>query len=156
MNNILRAASENKSRSVVRNFGRVTDLLYTASCWCKARFSRASCRWPPQRNGRSRSTWSRSPTIEMGFSPDQSRQINHLAAGRSFGEGQDVDALSSDWLAELAFQSALLRSDGWPDRQLKSGPQAGKRAERRTRAGRASLFIDPAVASAPRGTASPH
>jgi hypothetical protein len=29
--------------------------------------------------------------IEMGFSPDQSRQINHLAAGRSFGEGQAIE-----------------------------------------------------------------
>jgi hypothetical protein len=28
--------------------------------------------------------------IELGFSPDQSRQINHLADGQSFGEGQVV------------------------------------------------------------------
>jgi len=26
--------------------------------------------------------------IELEFSPDQNRQINHLSAGRSFGEGQ--------------------------------------------------------------------
>jgi hypothetical protein len=26
--------------------------------------------------------------IELGFSPDQSRQINHLADGQSFGDGQ--------------------------------------------------------------------
>jgi hypothetical protein len=26
--------------------------------------------------------------IELQVSPDQSRQINHLPAGRSFGEGQ--------------------------------------------------------------------
>lgn len=27
--------------------------------------------------------------IALGFSPDQSRQINHLAAGRGSGEGQE-------------------------------------------------------------------
>ncbi len=68
--------------------GRVAVRLYTASCWRKARFSRASWRWPPQTNGRSRSRWSRSVIIELGFSPDQSRHINRLADGRSFGEGQ--------------------------------------------------------------------
>ena len=26
--------------------------------------------------------------IELGLSPDQSREINHLPAGRGFGEGQ--------------------------------------------------------------------
>ncbi len=26
----------------------------------------------------------------VGFSPDQSPQINHLFTGRSFGEGQEV------------------------------------------------------------------
>lgn len=34
--------------------------------------------------------WSRSVIIEPGFSRDQSRQINHVAAGRSFGEGREV------------------------------------------------------------------
>jgi hypothetical protein len=29
--------------------------------------------------------------IELGFSPDQSRQINHLADGQSFGDGQPND-----------------------------------------------------------------
>jgi hypothetical protein len=29
--------------------------------------------------------------IELGSSPDQSRQINHLPAGRSSGEGQPGD-----------------------------------------------------------------
>jgi DNA-binding NtrC family response regulator len=29
--------------------------------------------------------------IELGSSPDQSRQINHLLAGRSFGEGQVLE-----------------------------------------------------------------
>jgi hypothetical protein len=33
--------------------------------------------------------------IELGSSPDQSRQINHLLAGRSFGEGQ-VEIRSAD------------------------------------------------------------
>src|SRR5256712_8513387 len=67
-----------ESRSVVRSFGWVTVCLYTASCWRKARFSRARWRWPPQRNGRSRSRWSRRVIIELRFSPDQRRQINDL------------------------------------------------------------------------------
>ena len=45
-----------KSRSPLRSFGRLAVRLYTASCWRKARFSRASWRWPPQRNGKRRST----------------------------------------------------------------------------------------------------
>jgi hypothetical protein len=45
-----------KSRSLLRSFGRFAVLLYTASYWRKARFSRASWRWPPQRNGKRRST----------------------------------------------------------------------------------------------------
>src|SRR5207245_2579088 len=53
-------------------------------------FSRASWRWPPNRNGRSRSRWIRRMIIGLGSSPDQSRQINHLLTGRSFGEGQGV------------------------------------------------------------------
>ncbi len=68
-----------KSRSLLRSFGRVAVLLYTASWWCNARFSSASWRWPPQRTGRSRSRWNRRVTIEPRFSPDQRRQINHLA-----------------------------------------------------------------------------
>ena len=47
-----------KSRSLRRSFGRLAVLLYTASCWRRARFSKASCRWPPQKNGQSRSRWS--------------------------------------------------------------------------------------------------
>ncbi len=35
-----------------------------------------------------REEWSRRVIIGLGFSPDQSRQINHLFTGRSFGEGQ--------------------------------------------------------------------
>ncbi|PYN83310.1 MAG: hypothetical protein DMD96_02750 [Candidatus Rokuibacteriota bacterium] len=41
-------------------------------------FSRASWRWPPQRNGRSRSRWSKRVIIEPRLSPDQRRQINDL------------------------------------------------------------------------------
>jgi hypothetical protein len=70
----------------------------------------------------------------------------HGAADTSPG---DVDAPSSDRLAELVFQSALLRSDGWPDRQLKSVQQTGKRADRRGRPGRVFLFIDRPGRSAP-------
>jgi hypothetical protein len=36
-----------KSRSPFRSWGRLAVLLYTASCWRRARFSRASWRWPP-------------------------------------------------------------------------------------------------------------
>ena len=32
--------------------------------------------------------------IELGLSPDQTRRINHLPAGQSFGEGQAVQAPS--------------------------------------------------------------
>src|SRR5207253_6350448 len=65
-------------RSVVRSLGRAVVLLYTASCCRRARFSTASWRWPPKRNGRSRSTWSKRVIIEPEFSPDQRRQINDL------------------------------------------------------------------------------
>src|SRR5258708_24925014 len=34
------ASPTQKNRSAVRSLGRVIVLLYTASCWCKARFSR--------------------------------------------------------------------------------------------------------------------
>jgi len=82
------ASHTRKRRSLGRSLGRVTVRLYTASWWRKARFSRASWRGPPQRKGRSRSRRSRRVIIELGLSPHQSRQINHLPAGRSFGEGQ--------------------------------------------------------------------
>src|SRR6516164_1498184 len=52
------ASQTHKRRSVRRSLGRGSVLLYTASWWRKARFSRASWRWPPQRNGKSRSRWS--------------------------------------------------------------------------------------------------
>src|SRR5256712_3967676 len=71
------ASPTQKRRSVVRSLGRGAVLLYTASWWRKARFSRASWRWPPQRNGRSR-RWSKRVIIELRFSPDQRRQINDL------------------------------------------------------------------------------
>ena len=77
-----------KSGSPRRNLGRATALLYTVSCWRRARFSRASCRWPPQRNGKSRSRASSVLIIRRQLSPGQSREINHLAGGWSFGEGQ--------------------------------------------------------------------
>ena len=47
-----------KSRSLLRSLGRFAFLSYTASCWRKARISRASWQWPPQRNGKRRSKWS--------------------------------------------------------------------------------------------------
>ena len=72
------ASQIQKRRSVVRSLGRAVVLLYTASCCRRARFSTASWRWPPKRNGRSRSTWSKRVIIEPRFSPDQRRQINDL------------------------------------------------------------------------------
>jgi hypothetical protein len=58
-------------RSVGHSFGPGTVRLYTASCWRRARFSRASWRWPPTRKGRSRRRWSRRVIIERGLSPDR-------------------------------------------------------------------------------------
>src|SRR5438128_8878414 len=72
------ASPTQKRRSIVRSLGRGFVLLYTASWWRNARFSRASWRWPPQRNGRSRSRWSKRMIIAPRFSPDQRRQINNL------------------------------------------------------------------------------
>jgi hypothetical protein len=67
----LAAAGPARSWPSGRIAGRVAVRLYTASWWRKARFSRASWRWPPQRNGRSRNTWSKRVIIELRFSPDQ-------------------------------------------------------------------------------------
>ena len=82
------ASPTQKRRSVVRSLGRAVVLLYTASCCRRARFSTASWRWPPKRNGRSRSTWSKRgdhrAEILSGSAPTDQR----LAAGRGFGEGQ--------------------------------------------------------------------
>src|SRR2546427_4526167 len=36
------------------------------------------------------SRWSRRVIIELRLWPDQNQQINHLAAGRGFGEGQSL------------------------------------------------------------------
>ena len=51
----IRDSPTQQSRSRPRSFGRVTVRVYTASCWRRARFSRASWRWPPQRHGKTRS-----------------------------------------------------------------------------------------------------
>jgi hypothetical protein len=42
--------------------------------------------------------------IALGSSPDQSRQINHLLTGRSFGEGQAVDSGDCSNLEAKRFQ----------------------------------------------------
>src|SRR2546427_2140829 len=49
------ASHTQKRPSLRRSLGPRANLLYTASCWRKARFSRASCRRPSHRSGRSRS-----------------------------------------------------------------------------------------------------
>src|SRR5438445_1453033 len=81
-----------KRRSVVRSLGRGVVLLYTASCCRRARFSTASWRWPPKRNGRSRSTWSKRVIIEPRFSPDQRRQINDLPPAEVLARDEAVQA----------------------------------------------------------------
>jgi len=82
------ASQIQKRRSVVRSLGRAVVLLYTASCCRRARFSTASCRWPPKRKGNSRSRWSRRVIIEPGLCLDQDCQINRFCASHGFGEGQ--------------------------------------------------------------------
>src|SRR3989442_10777709 len=82
------ARPTHKRRSVVRSLGRGTVRLYTASWWRKAKFSRASWRWPPNRKGRSRSRWSRRRIIELGLCPDESRQINHLPPAEILAKGR--------------------------------------------------------------------
>src|SRR5437867_8701279 len=82
------ASKIQKRRSVVRSLGRAVVLLYTASCCRRARFSTASCRWPPKRKGNSRSRWSRRVIIEPGLCLDQDCQINRFCASHGFGEGQ--------------------------------------------------------------------
>jgi hypothetical protein len=44
------ASPTQKRRSVAVSLGRAAALLYTATRWGRARFSRTSWRWPPQRN----------------------------------------------------------------------------------------------------------
>src|SRR2546426_248113 len=86
------ASQTQKRRSVVRSLGRAVVLLYTASCCRRARFSTASWRWPPKRNGRSRSTWSKRVIIEPRFSPDQRRQINDLPPAEVLARDEAVQA----------------------------------------------------------------
>jgi predicted kinase len=45
-------------RSIVRSFGRGSVRLWTASCWRRAKFSRASWRCLPPRRGKTQSRWS--------------------------------------------------------------------------------------------------
>src|SRR5207245_11808644 len=105
-----RASQIQKRRSLLRSLGRLAVLLYTASCWRSARFSRARWRWPPQRKGKRRSRWSRRVIIGLGFSPDQGRQINHLFTGRSFAEGQAKPRDSAHYPPE-PFTPLKLRPD---------------------------------------------
>src|SRR5439155_25069935 len=76
-----------KSRSLRRRFGRVTLRLYTASGWRRARFSRASWRGPPQRNGESRSRWSRVLIMDRNCLLIRAERAIR-STGRGFGEGQ--------------------------------------------------------------------
>jgi tetratricopeptide (TPR) repeat protein len=73
------ASQTQKRRSLLRSLGLAIVRLYTASCWRKARFSRARWRWLPQRTGRSRTRWIRRVIIEPGLSPDQSPRDQPLA-----------------------------------------------------------------------------
>src|SRR5205814_1607601 len=76
-----------KSRSLRRRFGRVTLRLYTASCWRRATCSRASWRGPPQRNGESRSRWSRVLIMDRNCLLIRAERAIR-STGRGFGEGQ--------------------------------------------------------------------
>jgi NADPH-dependent curcumin reductase len=69
--------------------------------------------------------------IELGSSPDQSRQINHLLAGRSFGEGQVAQILVSNHSA-YAKGDIVLAPTGWRTHALSDGTRLRK--------------LDPAVA----------
>ena len=110
-----------KSRSVVRSFGRVTVRWYTPSCWRKARYSRARWRWPPRRNGRSRSWWSRRVIIELN--------CLRIGADRSTTYWPD-GVLAKDSPARpcpLPFAPAPLR----PPRRVRYAPDARDRSRRR-------------------------
>ena len=49
--------------------------------------------------------WSRRVIIKLGFSPDQSREINHLPTGRSCGEGQPIRYASPRGILRLEVHS---------------------------------------------------
>src|SRR5262249_2457882 len=68
---------------------------------------------PPQRKGKRRSRWSKGVIIALAFSPDQSRQINHLPARRSFGEGQDPKTLDAGCVG-LLLRARQAGADSFP------------------------------------------
>jgi hypothetical protein len=106
------AIKTQKRRSDRRSLGRVTVRLYTASCWRKARFSSATWRWPPQRNGKRRSRWSSVLIMGRPLSPDQSRTINRLSAGRGRVER---------WRARGSVR--------WRSHGFRRGPQSGSHGD---------------------------
>ena len=82
------ASPTHRRRSARRSRGRVTVLLYTASWWRKARFSRANCRGPPQRKREEAEQVEKCGDHGARFSSGQGRRSIALATGRGFGEGQ--------------------------------------------------------------------
>lgn len=78
--------------------------------------SKTSWRWPPQRNGKSRSMWSSVLIMGRRLSPDQSRKINHLSARRGFGEGHPSANLTG------SLPRALRRRGPWSASEAPSSP----------------------------------
>jgi hypothetical protein len=106
-----------------RNLGRRAILLYMASCWRQARFSRASWRSPVQRTGRSRRRWSRRVIIEPRFSPNQGRQINGLTV-----DGILVKDRLSPGRCEAAYTTEQAHNfrEGRDQREAQSSPSGAK------------------------------
>jgi hypothetical protein len=81
------ASQTQKRRSVRRSLGRVAVLLYTASCWRRARFSRTSWGWPPQETEQVEQDGNHRAGIVSGSEPTDQPP----ARRRDFGEGQVHD-----------------------------------------------------------------
>jgi hypothetical protein len=81
------ASPTQKRRSVVRSLGRAAAPLNTASCWRRARFSRASWRWPAAQEREEPEQVEQEGDHRAGLSPDQSELINRLAADGVLAKG---------------------------------------------------------------------
>jgi hypothetical protein len=70
--------------TVRRSLGRVVVLFYTATCWRRARLSRASSRWPPQRRSKRRSRQSTKVIIELRFVSGSDSTNQSLSGGAEY------------------------------------------------------------------------
>jgi hypothetical protein len=77
-----------------------------------------------RRMGRSRTRRSRRVIIELGFSPEWSGRINHLSAGRSFGEGQAWAAVGKRRMSAPSSAKDFLDPVGLPSVLLDQLPPA--------------------------------